>query len=267
MAQRSDSRQASETLQEIESVFDRLARWAVENPRHVLAILGAILVVSASLGVWEWARDRRETGASAELGRVQAAYLTAMGAPPGSFEVVEPANPETGRKVRSEFVGRFIEVADKHRGTASGVSARMEAAALQDQLGEGEAALASWRLGADEARDGSALQGLALVRLARALESRSRWEEAGAAHEKAGGIEEMPTRFQALGDAARCFAEAGDAARAVATFARIESEGADEALPAHTRARLLELRAASRRGAEETPREESPGSAAGSAKQ
>jgi hypothetical protein len=77
----------------------------------------------------------------------------------------------------------------------------------------------------------------------------------------------MPTRFQALGDAARCFAEAGDAERAVAIFARIESEGADAVLPAHTKARLLELRAASRRGAEETPREESPAAAAESAEQ
>jgi thioredoxin-like negative regulator of GroEL len=65
----------------------------------------------------------------------------------------------------------------------------------------------------------------------------------------AGEIEEMPTRYQALGDAARCFAEAGDVKRALAIFERIETEAPDAALPAHTKARLLELRAASRRGA------------------
>jgi len=250
LAHRSDSRQATETLQEIESVFDRLGRWAAENPRQVLGLLGAILLVAALLSIWDWARDRRELGASAAVARVQAAYLSAMGAPAGSFEVVEPANPETARQVRREFVVRFIEVADEHAGTASAVAARMEAAALQDQAGDHEAALESWRSAADEASNGSALQGLALERLARALESRSRWEEAGIAHERAGGIEEMPTRFQALGDAARCFAEAGEPERALAIFQRIESEAPDAVLPAHTKARLLELRAASRRKAD-----------------
>lgn len=267
MAKRSDSRQATETLQEIESVFDRLARWVGENPLQVLGLLGAILAVAASLSIWNWAQDRRENGASAAVARVQAAYLSAMGAPPGSFEVVEPANPETAREVRREFVVQFIEVADEHAGTASAVLAWMEAAGLQDQAGDPEAALESWRRAADQARDGSALEGLALVRLARALESLSRWEEAGITHEKAGGIEEMPTRFQALGDAARCFAEAGDVKRALAIFERIETEAPDAALPPHTKARLLELRAASRRRAEETLREGSPGAKAGSAEQ
>ena len=261
MAQRSDSRQATETLQEIESVFDRLARWVATNPRQVLGLLVAILLVAASISLFEWTRDRRETRASAAVARVQVAYLSAMGAPPGSFELVEPANPETGRRVRREFVAQFIEVADEHAGTASAVSARMEAAALQDQAGDQEAALESWRRAADEAKGESALQGLALVRLARALESRSRWEEAGIAHQEAGEIEEMPTRYQALGDAARCFAEAGDVERALAIFERIETEAPDAVLPAHTKARLLELRAASRRGVGGFPPEGSSGAA------
>ena len=256
MAQRSDSRQATETLQEIESVFDRLARWVATNPRQVLGLLVAILLMAASLSLWNWAQERRETHASAAVARVQAAYLSAMGASPGSFEVVEPANPETGRQVRREFVVQFVEVADEHAGTASAVAARMEAAALQDQAGDQAAALESWRTAADEADGGSALEGLVLVRLARALESRSRWEEAGIAHEEAGEIEELPTRFQALGDAARCFAEAGDVERALAIFERIEAEAPEAALPAHTKARLLELRAATRPGAAELPGED-----------
>jgi len=259
LAQRRDSRQATETLQEIESVFDRLARWVAENPRQVLGLLVGILVVTASLSLWDWNRDRRATRASAAMARVQAAYLSAMGAAPGSFEVVEPANPETGRQVRQEFVARFLEVADEHAGTASAVTARMEAAALQDQAGDPEAALENWGRAASEAEDESVLKGLALVRLARALESRSRWEEAGVAHQEAGGIEEMPTRILALADAARCFAEAGDVERALAVFERIETEAPDAALPAHTKARLLELRAARPSGAEALLREESPG--------
>ena len=258
MAQRKDSRQASETLQEIESVFDRVAYWVARNPRQVLGLLGAILVLAASLGIWEWAQHRRETRASAAVARVQTAYLSAMGAAPGSFEVVEPANPETGRQIREEFITRFLEAADEHEGAAAGVSARMEAAALQDQAGHHDAALESWRRAADEARGGGALEGLALVRLGRALESRSRWEEAGAAYEKAGGNQDLPTRFQALADAARCLAEAGDVDRALEIFERIENEAPETELPAHTRARLLELRAAQRLGAASGSGEESP---------
>jgi tetratricopeptide (TPR) repeat protein len=262
LAKRSDSRQATETLQEIESVFDRLARWAAENPRQVLQALAAILLVTASLSVWDWNRGRRETSASAAVARVQTAYFSAMGASPGSFEVVEPANPETGLRVRREFVARFVEVADEHAGTASAVVARMEAAALQDQAGDHEAALESWQRAADEAKSGSALEGLALVRLARALESRSRWAEAGAAHERAGGIQAMPTRFQALGDAARCFAEAGEVERALAIFQRVEAEAPNAAIPEYTRARLLQLREANRQRADEIAGEGATGPAA-----
>jgi tetratricopeptide (TPR) repeat protein len=254
LAQRSDSRQATKTLEEIESVFDRMARWVAEHPRPVLGLLGAILIAAALYSVWDWGRDRRELRASAAVARVQSAYLSAMGASPGSFEVVEPANPETGRQVRREFVARFLEVAEEHTGTAAAVAARMEAATLQDQAGDAEAALESWRRAASEAKAGSPLRGLALLRLARALESQSRWEEAGAAHEKAGGIERLPTRHQALGDAARCFAEAGEVDRALAIFERIETEAPNAVLPAHTRVRLLELRAERRRESEGIPR-------------
>jgi tetratricopeptide (TPR) repeat protein len=256
LAQRRDSRQATETLQEIESVFDRLAHWVAANPRQVLGLLGGILIATASISVWNWAQERRATRASAAVARVQTAYLSAMGAAPGSFEVTEPANPETGRRVRREFVTQFLEVAEEHAGSPAAVSARMEAAALQDQAGDHEAALESWRRAADDAEHGSALRGLALVRLARALESQSRWEEAGRAHEEAGGIEDLPIRFQALGDAAWCFAEAGDVQRALAIFERIEAEAPEAALPAHTKARLLELRAASRSGADDPLGEE-----------
>ena len=106
----------------------------------MLGLLGAILVSAAVYAVWDWGRDRGEMRASAAVARVQNAYLAAMGASPGSFEVVEPANPETGRQVRREFVVQFLEVAEEHAGTASAVAARMEAAALQDQAGNPEAA-------------------------------------------------------------------------------------------------------------------------------
>jgi len=53
--------------------------------------------------------------------------------------------------------------------------------------------------------------------------------------------------------------------RALAIFERIETEAPDARLPAHTKARLLELRAARSSGGEEVPREGSPGETAESA--
>ena len=40
-----DSKQATETLHEIESVFDRMAHWATANPITLLAVIGGILAV------------------------------------------------------------------------------------------------------------------------------------------------------------------------------------------------------------------------------
>ena len=68
-----DSKQATETLHEIESIFDRMARWATDNPVLLLGIIGGLLVGAASIGgfrAWQADREaelmRREAQSQAE---------------------------------------------------------------------------------------------------------------------------------------------------------------------------------------------------------
>lgn len=240
-----DTRQATETLQEIEGAFDRLAHWVQTHPAHVLAVLGAVLVVAAALGFADWSRNRSLDRAAAEVAEVQSEYLRAMGAGAGSYEIVEPANPETGRRVRREYVDRFLAAADAHEGTAAAVSALLEAGTLQAEMGDLDAAVSTWERARDQAAGGSALRGLAGVRLARGLEQQGRWQEAAEAHEAAGAIEALPTRALALADAARCYAEAGDREKAVDVYQRLQALEDAPPLPDHVKARLEELAAGS----------------------
>jgi tetratricopeptide (TPR) repeat protein len=112
------------------------------------------------------------------------------------------------------------------------------------ELGDVQAALDAWHAAQRRAPDDSPLRALVLLRLAEAHEAQGRFAEAASAYEEAGAIEAYPLRYAALGDAARCFAEAGDAPRALALFDRIESEAPETILPDHVRTRLRELRAA-----------------------
>jgi tetratricopeptide (TPR) repeat protein len=242
---RPDTRQATETLHEIEGAFDRLGQWVSTHPVQVLVGLGVVLLLAAAVGFADWYRDRSLDRAAAAVADVQAEYLRAMGARPGTYEIVEPANPETGRRVRAEYVDRFLAVAEAHAGTAAAVSALLEAGTLQEEMGDPEAALATWERAQQQAEPGSALRGLAGVRLARGLEQQGRWAEAAAAHEEAGSIASLPTRALALADAARCYAEAGEREKAVAVYERLLALEDAPPPPDHVKARLEELSAGS----------------------
>jgi tetratricopeptide (TPR) repeat protein len=243
---RKDAEAAVETLREIDSVFDRAAEWALRNPMPVLLGLAAILGLAAALGGMRWHFQRSELTASQALAEVQTDYLAAMGAQPGQLDVPEPANPETAKQVRVEHIERFQKVAAEHAGHLAAVQAWLEAGNLQQELGDLEAAQASWQKAADAAEQGSAVRALALSRLGSGLEAAGRWEDAARAHEEAAAIETYPLRFYALIDAARCWAEAGDRARAVALFDRVEAESPGLEIPEHVRARLREAQVAGR---------------------
>lgn len=238
---RSDARQAKETLDEIDSQFDRLADWVTEHPFEVIVALGAVLLVAAIAGGFTaWERSRT-LAASEAVAQVQADYLEALGATPGTEEVVEPANPKKAEEIRKTYTQRFLEVAKEHPGSAAAVSARMRAAELEQRSGDAKAALATLRAAVDGAPADSAIQALARVRLASALEDGGDAAGAAAEFERAGKID-FPGRATALAEAARCWADAGDVAHALATFD--QAEAADPtSVPPYVRARLEELRA------------------------
>ena len=244
MARKPDSRQATETLHEIESAFDRGARWVGENPVPVLAALGAVLVVAAGIGLFDYLADREAREASAAVAAVEQSYLDAMGVQPGSLEAVEPANPETARAIRSEHVERFLEVAEAHEGTVAAVAARMEAADLLEDLGEHERAREVWLEATRLAPAGTPLRGLALERYAASLERQGAFAEAAEAHAEAGGIEAFPGRWIAMANAARAWLEADREPEALALADRLQEEAPDDAVPPHVQARLRSLQAA-----------------------
>lgn len=244
MARRPDSRQATETLHEIDSAFDRAAHWVGENPIPVLLVLGALLAVAAGIGGARYLSRASAQEASAAFAVVQQSYLEAMGAQPGSLEVVEPANPEAARTVRLDHIERFLQVASEHEGTTGAVEARLEAADLLERVGEPARALEVWRAAAEGAPGGSALRGLALTRYAAALEREGSLEPAAEAYGEAGAIQDFPGRWLALGQAARVWLEAGRPQDARALADRLAEEAPEGALPAHLDARLETLRAA-----------------------
>ena len=236
-----DSTQATETLHEIESIFDRAAHWTAHNPVLVLSATAAILLTAAALGGYLTWRSHQEADASAEVAAISADYLGAMGAKPGQLDIPEPANAEAAAETRREYAKRLTEAADRLAGTRAAVTARLQAGQLHAELGEQDAALAAWRAAADAAPRGSALESLARVRLGAGLEAAGDPAGAAEAYLAAGGVADFPGRVLALGDAARCFADAGQNERALEVFGGLSKEDVEK-LPVHVSARLTELR-------------------------
>lgn len=241
---RRDHGVAAEALEEIEGISDRLSEWLQENFRLVIAVVSGALVL-AGLGSWAISsRNTAEEEASAALARTRDDYLSAMGAGPGVIDVPELANPEAAAQIRAEYEKRFGEVAAEHPGTVAGTLASLEHARLVTEGGRNEEAIALYEAAFANAPSDGGIRGLLLQRWAQRLEDEGRWKEAAAKHEQAGGLSDFPLRGFALADAARCLAEAGDDAGALALYERAERELPDVTLPEADRARVYELRAA-----------------------
>ena len=105
--QKREPESIAQTLNEIESTGDRLSEWISENPRLILGVVLGITVVAGGYALITSSRETALEDASAALGRVQSDYRKAMGASPDDLVVSEPANPETAKRVRAEFVERF----------------------------------------------------------------------------------------------------------------------------------------------------------------
>jgi tetratricopeptide (TPR) repeat protein len=239
---KSDSKQATETLHEIESVFDRMAHWATTNPVTLLVVLGTLLGGAAAIGGFQAWQGSREADAAAEIAEIDSEFRAAMGAPRGSLEIPEPANAEAALATRTEFATRFREAAERRSGTAASVTAWLEAGRLGEALGDVEAATQAQRAAIDEAPAGSTLRALAHTQLAGSLERAGDPAAAAVEYLAAGQVEDFPARVLALGDAARCFADAGETGRALEIFGQLNEADAAK-IPPHVAARLAELRA------------------------
>jgi predicted negative regulator of RcsB-dependent stress response len=232
-----------EALEEIQSGADRLAEWIRDHLWIVVGALIAVLVIAGGFQLALSAGEKREMAASTALAEARSAYLEAMGAPTGSLEVPELANPEAGKRIRAEFAVRFGEVADAHSGTVSGALARLEAGNLLAESGDLSGASEVWRSLLSEAPRHDELRGLILQRLAHAHEDAGQWREAAERHEEASALSGFPLRHWALADAVRCFAAAGDNERATALYERLQTLAPELRLPEHQRAQFETLRA------------------------
>ena len=236
-----DSTQATKTLHEIESIFDRMARWVAHNPVVVLGATGAVLALAVAAGGYQAWTKSREADASAEVAAIEAGFFKAMGAQPGRAEIVEPANAEAAAATRREYAQRLLDAAERLSGTHAALAAQLQAGTLKSELGESDAALAAWRAAADSAPADSVLGALARTRLAAGLEATGDTAGAAEAYLQAGGVAEFPGRVLALGDASRCLAEAGQNERALEVFSGLSDEEI-ATLPVYVTARLRELR-------------------------
>jgi tetratricopeptide (TPR) repeat protein len=234
---------AAEMLGELESAADRLGDWL---QTHIVPVSAAIvgLLVAAGLGAWlVSARENAEDAASSALAKTRADFLSAMGAPPGSFEVPELANASAAEAIRTEYEKRYAEVAAEHQGTVGGTLAALERASLLDAGGHTDEAIALLEQALADAPRG-AVRGIVAQRLAQRFEAAGKWAEAADRHEKAAKLDDYPLRHWALADAARCRAMAGDPVGARALYDQLEREAPDLPLSDEQRAQSLELRAA-----------------------
>lgn len=233
----------ADALEELDSLADRMTGWVAANRVLAITAAAAVLLSAAGMGAYLSWRHEREQRASDAVSAVREEFVRAMGGTPGSFEVPEPANPETAREVRERFAKRFREVATEKSGTTAAVEAHLEAGALLEQLGRPEEALEVWQQGLAATPGDSPLRGLVLERIAGAHESAGRFPEAAEAHQAAAALQAFPLRDLALADAARCWAEAGQPDRALDAWEQLRARDAQASAPPHVRARLDELAA------------------------
>jgi tetratricopeptide (TPR) repeat protein len=234
---------AGETLLEIQSLADHLAEWLHENwiyPAGVLAALLALTAIAAGVHTW---REHRELEAANAVATITREYLTGMGAQAGSFAFEEPANPETGKKLRRETADKLLAAATEHAGTGGAVQAQIEAGALLAQAGNGDQAIEIWRKSLGSGAVSPELAAIIQVHIAQAEEAAGRWNEAAKAYGEAGEQRAYPLWAWALADSARTLVEAGQRDQAVRIAERLRSDAPQAELPPHLVALLEELRA------------------------
>lgn len=233
---------AARTLDELERESDRIAEWINQNQMLLLGIAGGVLALAAIVGFSLSGREAAREAAALELAQLQSQYRVAMGASPAAFEIAEPANPETAIAVRTEYVTRFGTLAEENRGTTVGALAALDQSRIQEALGDTAGALSSVDAAIAETGQGESAMKLLEIRRAALLEVEKRWVEAAGTWESA-ATRSGPLAAEWLANAARCWAEAGEREKALATWAKLEALDASVRVPPYVRARLEELEA------------------------
>ena len=234
----------TDTFEQLESLSERIVRWISDNPLLIIGTAAVILVTAASIGGIRAWRASAADAASSEVSQVRSEYVVAMGGSALDLEAPEPANPETARQIRTEYVERFVRIVEEHAGTPAQAIAALDASQLYGELGAADRAREIVEQAVADLPASSPIRAVAQRRIAVLYEADGNFEAAARAHAAAAEAPGYPLRFDALADAARCWDEAGNEAEALAAFARIQGEAPEFELAPHLEARLAELQAA-----------------------
>lgn len=233
---------AGETLDQIESRGDQIVEWVSTNPMLVMGTALALLVVAGAWGLTRSSMESSRNESAAALSRIQGDYRVAMGATPGTVEIPEPANPETARTVRTEYLEKYLEMAGDYEGSVAAALALLEAGRIQRALGEGDGAIETFERAVGQLDEASPVRALLQASIGATHEAAGRWSQAAEAYEAAASVANYPLRYEALADASRSYAHAGNDAKAIEIYAAIESEAPDYRIPPYLEARIGELR-------------------------
>jgi tetratricopeptide (TPR) repeat protein len=233
----------ADTLEELESIGERLAQWVGANPAIVLGISGAILLGAASFGGYRAFSHAQTEKASTALATLHSEFVTAMGGKVTDADVPEPANPETAKTVRTEYTDKYLAIAKEWSGTPTAALSLLEAGALFAKLGNADRALEVSNQASEQAPADSPLRAMIDSRIAHLQEEKGDFTAAATAYEAAAAVPGNPLHADALAQAARCWAEAGKPEQALAVYQRLKSESPELKLAPHIEARLEELEA------------------------
>lgn len=231
----------ADTLEELESVGERLAQWVGANPAIVLGIAGAILLGAASYGGYRAYSHSQAEKASTALASLHSEFIAAMGGKPMDVEIPEPANPETARSVRAQFADRYLAVAAEWSGTTTAALGLMKAGELFEKLGNRDRALEVFTQASTSVAADSPIRGVIESRIAGLQEQKGEFEAAAKSYEAAAAVPGYPLHTEALAQAARCWAEASKPEQALAIYNKLKADSPELELAPHIQAELEEL--------------------------
>jgi predicted negative regulator of RcsB-dependent stress response len=235
----------ADTLEELESVGERLMQWVGANPAIVLGILGAILLGAAGYGGYRAYSHAQAAKASTALAALHGEFVAAMGGKVTDIAVPEPANQETAKTVRTEYADKYLAVAKEWSGTPTAALGLLEAGELFAKLGNPDRALEVAMQALQQTPADSPIRSVIESRVASLQEEKGDFEAAARSYEAAAAVPGNPLHADALAQAARSWVEAGKTEQALAIYQRLKTETPDLDLAPHIQARLEELAARS----------------------